>query len=120
MGSSEPIILIEEKIELCWTQMKVYFPLAKAKDLILVRFVRSVCREAGLEPRLKFLDPVPYHTWEEYVASADIGMVLHDWKRSEAPGTGSQNRDAIHSVGVRVPWRRRTCPTWKRLFISGV
>jgi hypothetical protein len=34
MGSSEPMMPIEEKIELCWTQMKVYFPLARAKKLI--------------------------------------------------------------------------------------
>jgi hypothetical protein len=34
MGSSEPMIPIEEKIELRWTEMKVYFPLARAKKLI--------------------------------------------------------------------------------------
>ena len=36
MGSWEPIIPIEEKIELRWTQMKVHFPLARAKKLIPV------------------------------------------------------------------------------------
>jgi hypothetical protein len=34
MGSSEPMMPIEEKIELRWTEMKVYFPLARAKKLI--------------------------------------------------------------------------------------
>jgi hypothetical protein len=34
MGSSEPMIPIDEKIERRWTEMKVYFPLAKAKKLI--------------------------------------------------------------------------------------
>ncbi len=34
MGSSEPMIPIEEKTELRWTQMKVYFSLARAKKLI--------------------------------------------------------------------------------------
>jgi len=41
MGSSEPMILIEEKIELRWTQMKVCFPLAGAKKLIPVKNVIS-------------------------------------------------------------------------------
>ena len=34
MGSSEPMIPIEEKIELRWTQRKVCFPLVRAKKLI--------------------------------------------------------------------------------------
>jgi hypothetical protein len=37
MGSSEPMIPIEETIELRWTQMKVYFPQARAKKLIPVK-----------------------------------------------------------------------------------
>jgi hypothetical protein len=37
MGGSEPMIPIEEKIELPWTQMEVYFPLAGAKKLIPVK-----------------------------------------------------------------------------------
>jgi hypothetical protein len=36
MGSSELMIPIEEKVEVRWTQMKVYFPLARAKKLIPV------------------------------------------------------------------------------------
>jgi len=42
-GSSEPMIPIEEKIELRWTQMKAYFPLAKAKKLI-PRYAESFSR----------------------------------------------------------------------------
>jgi hypothetical protein len=34
MGSSEPMIPIEENTELRWTQMIIYFPLATAKKLI--------------------------------------------------------------------------------------
>jgi hypothetical protein len=36
MGSSEPMVPIEEEIELRWTQMKVYFPPARAKKSIPV------------------------------------------------------------------------------------
>ena len=41
MGSSEPMIPIEEKIERRWTQTEVYFPLAGAKKLIPVKNVIS-------------------------------------------------------------------------------
>ncbi len=39
-------------------------------------------RAAGLESRVKFLDPVPYETLETYIACADVGVILNDWKRS--------------------------------------
>ena len=47
MGSWEPMIPIEEKIELRWTRMKVYFPLAKAKKLIPVQNIRAILEAAG-------------------------------------------------------------------------
>jgi len=83
------------------------------------RFVR----ETGLEARVKFLDPVPYQVWEKYVACADIGMVLNDWKRSAGYWQANSGRlSTLLACGVPVvasdvpnleavvyKWRLGTC-----------
>jgi glycosyltransferase involved in cell wall biosynthesis len=80
-------------------------------------------REAGLEARVKFLDPVPYLAWEKYVACADIGMVLNDWKRSAGYWQANSGRlSTLLACGVPVvasdvpnleavvyKWRLGTC-----------
>jgi hypothetical protein len=43
MGSSEPMMPIEERTELRWTQMRVHFPPVRAKSLIPVRRLPTVC-----------------------------------------------------------------------------
>jgi hypothetical protein len=50
MGSSEPMIPIEEKIELRWTQVKVYFPLARAKKLIPDKLGKAHVPPFGIIP----------------------------------------------------------------------
>jgi hypothetical protein len=66
MGSSEPVIPIEERIELRGTQMKVYFPRPRAKKLIPVygpvavqnaHFSRHAQDELALDSAIP--DPVP-------------------------------------------------------------
>jgi glycosyltransferase involved in cell wall biosynthesis len=83
----------------------------------------DLVRTAGLEARVKFLDPVPYQVWEKYVACADIGIVLNDWKRTAGYWLANSGRLAtllacgVPVVASDVPnleavvykWRLGTC-----------
>jgi glycosyltransferase involved in cell wall biosynthesis len=80
-------------------------------------------RAEGLETRIKFLDPVPYPTLEKYIACADIGIVLNDWKGSAGYWMANSGRlvsllaCGVPAVASDVPnlealvykWRLGTC-----------
>jgi hypothetical protein len=91
MGSWEPMIPIEEKTELRWTQMKVYFPLARAKKLI--PFVGDHLNPSFFERRTAKI--------EEYPSSAH-GKAATSIK-STSSVTDQGPRSIVASGGMELP-----------------